>query len=305
MKIATFSAMLLLPLTLVAQDAPDPLASLNGIFRTWYAAEKSRRLEHPGPVVMVKGDALVFLRNGERKEVPLIPSGYHRLKAVSHIPLALAVKLGPLTGKSLGAADLAALRGYLATLHAAMSAVGKGSLLPAALARSQRIAAASWLLLESTVDKGVVSEKALRTYLRFMSPLVLAEARDAAAMQLDALDGNMRAWRGDLTPGEWRGFHVVLMGAHMAREQEITMQYFLRLTGEKREGRRVIFLEGHWDEAKALDLLATHLVDADVGRDFFGDPMRMHRDLLSDAAKEWLNAHPPWWRNLPMARSGR
>ncbi len=292
MKVA---ALLLCPLALVdlgAQDASDPLVSLNQTFRAWYAAEKSRRLEHPGPMVMVKGDALVFLRQGERKEFQLIPNGYHRLKAVSHIPLAIEVKLGPLAGQPLGAKDVEALRGYMETLHAAMNEVGQGSLAPASLARSRRIAAASWLLLESTVEKGTVDEKALRAYLRFMSPLVLAEARDAATLQLNALDGAMQAWRRDLKPEEWRGFHAIVMGAHMAREQEISMQYFLALTGEKREGRRVIFLEGQWDEAKALDLLATHLVDGDVGRDFFGDPLRMHRDLLSDAAKGWLKAHP-------------
>ncbi len=241
---------------------------------------------------MVKGDALIFMRDGERKERPLVPSDYHRLKALSHIPLALQVKLMPLAGQHLSSADLDALKTYRETLHQAMTEVEKTDLPPAALARSRRIAAASWLLLESTLQKESVSEKSLRAYLRFMSPLVLAEARDAAAMQLKALDDAMQAWRQDLKPEEWRGFHVVVMGAHMAREQEIAMQYFLKLTHEKREGRRVIFLEGQWDEAKALDLLATHLVDGDVGRDFFGDPMRMHRDLLSDAAKGWLKTHP-------------
>ncbi len=285
-------ALLSIPGVLAAQAAPDVLKALNETFRTWYAQEKARRLENPGAVVMMKGDALVFLRRGERKELPFLPTRYHHLKAVSHIPLALDVKLGPRIGKPLSPEDRAALAGYQATLHQAMGELGMTADPSPAQARAQRIAAASWLLLQSTLEKGLVSEPALRAYLRLMVPLVLAEAREAAAVELSALDAAMQAWRKELEPGEWSSFHVVVMGAHMAREQEIALQYFLRRTGEKREGTRVVFLEGQWDEAKALDLLATHLVDGDVGRDFFGDPMRMHRDLLSDAARGWLAAHP-------------
>ena len=43
-----------------------------------------------------------------------------------------------------------------------------------------------------------------------------------------------------------------------------------------------------WEESQALDLLGTHLLDGTVGEAFFGDFMRMHRDLLGDAAKQYL-----------------
>jgi hypothetical protein len=33
-------------------------------------------------------------------------------------------------------------------------------------------------------------------------------------------------------------------------------------------------------------------VDEAAGAAFFGDPMRMHRDLLADAAKAYLDSHP-------------
>jgi hypothetical protein len=78
----------------------------------------------------------------------------------------------------------------------------------------------------------------------------------------------------------------------MAREQEASMQYFQRLLHQSGEGDRVIFAEGLWDESKALDLLATHLTDTAASRAFFGDPARLHRDLLSDGAKAWIKTHP-------------
>ena len=43
-----------------------------------------------------------------------------------------------------------------------------------------------------------------------------------------------------------------------------------------------------WVEPQALDLLGTHLLDGSVGEAFFGDYMRMHRDLLGDAASQYL-----------------
>jgi hypothetical protein len=74
----------------------------------------------------------------------------------------------------------------------------------------------------------------------------------------------------------------------MPREDLVVTQYFLRLLHEPKEGRRVVYAESMWEEPKALDLLGTHLLDGSVGDAFFGDYMRMHRDLLGDAAKAYL-----------------
>jgi hypothetical protein len=81
---------------------------------------------------------------------------------------------------------------------------------------------------------------------------------------------------------------VVIIGPHMPREDLVVTQYFLRLLHEPREGRRVIYAESLWQEPQALDLLGTHLLDGGVGEAFFGDFMRMHRDLLGDAARQYL-----------------
>jgi hypothetical protein len=68
----------------------------------------------------------------------------------------------------------------------------------------------------------------------------------------------------------------------------VVMQYFLRLLHEPAEGGRVVYAETLWEESQAMDLLGTHLLDGSVGEAFFGDYMRMHRDLLGDAAKQYL-----------------
>lgn len=87
---------------------------------------------------------------------------------------------------------------------------------------------------------------------------------------------------------EWKGLSVVILGSPLPRSQNLAVQYFARLLGEPGEGRRITFAESIRDEAKALDLMATRLQDTGIGIDFFNDPLRMHRDLLSDAARDYL-----------------
>ena len=74
------------------------------------------------------------------------------------------------------------------------------------------------------------------------------------------------------------------------------MQYFARLLGESGEGRRALHAEGPGAEQRALDLPGTRLVDEGLGATFFGDPARLHRDLLCDAAKEALDELFRDWR---------
>ncbi len=80
----------------------------------------------------------------------------------------------------------------------------------------------------------------------------------------------------------------MILGSALPRKQGLTVQYFARLLGEPGEGPRIIYAESIRDEAKALDLMATRAVDTNIGVDFFNDPARMHRDLLSDAARDYL-----------------
>ncbi len=80
----------------------------------------------------------------------------------------------------------------------------------------------------------------------------------------------------------------MIVGPHMPRQDLAVTQYFLRLLHEPGEGRRVVYAESLWVEPKALDLLGTHMLDGSVGEAFFGDYMRMHRDLLGDAASQYI-----------------
>lgn len=67
------------------------------------------------------------------------------------------------------------------------------------------------------------------------------------------------------------------------------MQYFSRLLETPiTSGLRVIYAEHVADEAEAIDLLATHLVDFTAGAAFWNDAEHMHTDLLAAAAAEYI-----------------
>jgi hypothetical protein len=204
---------------------------------------------------------------------------------VSHVPLALYVLFadGPLTEERL-----TALRRYRDQAEAARATLEKRGFSAESLKRQQQIFTASLAFLDKALQRKEVSAEELTAFTREMAPLVLADAGESARLQVDALHAQTMAWRKQLSADEWKRLHVVVVGSAMPRQGNLAVQYFAKLLGEPGEGRRIIYAEALWDEAKALDLLGTHLLDTDVGAFFFKDDQRMHRDLLADAATDYL-----------------
>ncbi len=148
--------------------------------------------------------------------------------------------------------------------------------------------AASLAFLDEVAANHRVDRAHLLAFTHDMAQPVLENSREAARAQLDAIHALVSAWRCDLSPQEWSRLHVVIVGPHMPRENLTVIQYFLRLLHEPAEGGRVVYAEALWEEPKALDLLATHVLDGSVGEAFFGEPMRMHRDMLGNAAGQYI-----------------
>ena len=180
---------------------------------------------------------------------------------------------------------LAGLRKLIPPAEASLDTL---KLSAATLARQKRIVAASVAFLDDVARQHEFARSLLLAFTRRMAPLVMENVTEATRAQLDATHARVSAWRRDLSPQEWNQLHVVIIGPHMPRENLVVTQYFLRLLHEPREGRRVVYAESLWEEPQALGLLGTHLLDGDVGEAFFGDYMRMHRDLLGDAASQYL-----------------
>ena len=266
---------------------PPALTALNNSFRAAYADAKIRVLASSGPALVVNGDNFALLRDGRRAEANVGTPIYDPVKTIAHIPLAIYVTLIP----GDGAVDdnrLKTLAGLRELIPPAEASLDTLKLSAATLARQKRIVAASLAFLDDVAGRRQFAPAVLLAFTRGMAPLVMENVAEAARAQLDATHAQVSAWRRDLSPQEWNQLHVLIIGPHMPREDLVVMQYFLRLLHEAREGRRVVYAESLWEEPQALDLLGTHLLDGRVGEAFFGDYMRMHRDLLGDAAKQYL-----------------
>jgi hypothetical protein len=276
-----------------AEQPADPLVVLNQSFRSAYQRGRAETLAHAGPVILVEGDNLVLLHDGRRSQVTFMPAAFHALKAVDHVPLALYALLAPFGDGPVSEERLADLRRYRELVVAGRDSLdGRGFSAPV-LERQRQILAESLAFLDGVVSRRQADRDEVTAFARRLGPLLLTNADEAARLEIDALHAQTTAWRRGLTADEWRRLHVVVMGAAMPRRENIAVQYYARLLGEPGEGRRIVYAEALWDEAKARDLLGTHLLDTAIGADFFGDDRRMHRDLLADAAAEYLKTFPP------------
>jgi len=268
--------------------ATDPFVRLNDAFRIEYSKAKTAALAKAGPLIIVEGNNVVLLRNGQRTESQLLPPIYHSLKAVAHIPFAVFLIFSQSVTDRITDERVTELQRYRELIEGARADTYERGFTDVQLQRQQKIINESLSFFDAALKNRQVTDNQLTEFTRRMSPLLLANVDEAAQAELNALHSAVTGWHNQMSASEWNAMHVVIISAHMPREGEVTMQYFMRLLHEPFEGHRIIFAEGLWEEPKAIDLLETHIVDGGAGAAFFGDYMRMHRDLLSDAAKTYI-----------------
>src|SRR5262249_61670460 len=98
-----------------------------------------------------------------------------------------------------------------------------------------------------------------------------------------------------------RPLRAGVIGRALPRPKKLPVPFFAGLLQEPADdtrSKRIVYAESLFEEQKALNLLGTHVVDEGIGRAFFGEPTRMRRDLLGDAAEEILD-------EMSRARAGR
>jgi len=267
-------------------EPKDPLIRLDQAFRKAYATNRKRVQAKTSPLVIASGDNLVLYRDGKRTEVKVTPPLYDDLKSISHVPLAIYSLLA--SGDVPDQEQRAALRGYRAVVQTARDSIDRRWIEPKTLVRQKEILDGSLTYLAEVLqaEKGPLPD--LQAFCRRMAPLLLANSGDAARAEIDATHAQMMRWRQELTREEWGRLQVIVVGSQMPRRGNLDVQYFAHLLGLKGEGPRLTYAEALWEEPAAIRLLASRLVDREVGRIFFDDDQRMFRDLLGDAAAEYL-----------------
>jgi hypothetical protein len=286
-----------LPIALSAANAtpsekvspqPDPLISANSEFLRLYAAARSYEINHCGPVIIVSSGKAVLITGKTRKEAKFIPPEYQVFKAIDHTTLAVFVALKNVVGNKLSAANISDLKSLQSYAQSSEKELSRYNLDPVTLARQKKLLSNTVDFISEVLAKATVSKEELDNFVRQQTPQLMENANASVAMELHTLDTHIQSWKQTMKPSAWNQVHVIICDEHMPRNDERYMQYFLKLFGEKQEGQHVIYQEGNFDEKKAMQLLGTHLLDKSIAEEFFGDPSRMHRDLLSDGARKYL-----------------
>jgi hypothetical protein len=272
-----------------SQARPDAFQQIDLDFRALYSSGRAATLERLSPVIVVEMDQLILIRNGMQTGVELIPPLYHRLKAVTHIPLALYVGLAPFGDAPLNDVRLGRLREFRGRIEAVAKLLDEAGFSPEQLARSRTMIERSTALLDGVLAKRTYDPAELMLLTRAMAPLVLAHVADAARSQIDAYHAQVMLWRRQIPADEWARLRVVVMGPQLPRKHNVAVQYFAKLMGLPGESRRLVYAEELSGRAQALTLLSTHQIDSMLSMAFFEDPERMEIDLLGNAASVYLD----------------
>jgi hypothetical protein len=266
----------------------DLLLTINKQFRKTYSQARAVKLARNGPVIVVEGEKLVLLHGKEREEAEIDLTKYHHFKTLAHVPLTVYLLLDTTETETIPEEQLAELRRLREPIAAACGTLAERGFSPAQIERQRKILADSLAVAEEALRQQCYTEKDRTAFARKMGPLVLANVADAARVQIDGYHAQVSTWRRKLSAEEWGKLRVVIMGSQMPRKDNLAVQTFARLLGEAGEGRRIVYAEALFDEKRALNLLGTHLLDREIAGAFFDDPVRMNRDLLGDAAAEYL-----------------
>lgn len=271
-----------------ALSEPGVLDDLNRAALAAYAAGKQQQLARVSPIIVV-GNDITFIRNGEQTTVPYIPPLYDALKSVSHISLGAIVLLQAAIDRPEAAASarphLEAMREQGLRVEPRLEELGFTG---PALLRNREIITATLGFIDQALAQGPVSEEALIAFARRLAPLLQANAALAAEAQIDALHSAVEGWRAEIAPDEWNRVRVFIQGPRMPRQGNLQFSYFAYALGAEAVDTRLIYAENIFDLPETLNLLGTIVTDRALAALTFGDEMYMDRDLLADPADAYL-----------------
>jgi hypothetical protein len=159
------------------------------------------------------------------------------------------------------------------------------------VARKVEIPARAIDFLDQVLSRQKVSETELNAFVGAQAADIGIALGDAARAQLDACHERVMQIKHDvLTGDEWQDLRVLVLGAYMARQGDLFLQYFAEILHTPQQAdRRLVYFEGS-DMVEAYDRLGTTMLDSQVSRVFFSDDNRLHRDILADETTRYMKS---------------
>lgn len=277
-----------------SDDKPLAFNEVNEQLHKNYAHAKDEIRQGLGPIILCANNSISLLKGKDKTTISFIKPHYTGLKQVAHITLGSYILLTNHTDEDLNAEKIERLQAFKTGIEKASLELQKNQgLEPEDNPRQEELIKKTLAFLSKVIDEKRVSQADLQKYVRTCTVPDLENAYEAAGSQITTMDNAVAKWHKEMTPEEWKKLHVIIWTTHMPRQGLASFQYFSKLLNQPQEGEQLIVAEspGPSDDEQAIDLLLTHILDGKVAADFFQDPWRMHRDLLSDGAQKYLQEH--------------
>ncbi len=277
---------------------PHPLVALNKLFLDAYKERQAFVKTNTSPLIVADFSSLILYWNGVTETNLTIPAVYHALKTMAHVPFGIYLRVDPYSRRdtTLIPQDVVdELESYLENIRLSEMSLQDAGFSSEQSVRQHLILAECKAYLTNVFATGRASRPELLSFAHRVAPLMLANADEAAAAQLDRTHAAVMRWKRKIPPEEWKQLVVVVRGFQMPRRLNILTQYFAKVLNEPShklgyplESRRLIYAEFIMNNKDHLDLMATTFIDGDASEVFFGDRWRMSRDVLADGAKAYL-----------------
>jgi hypothetical protein len=255
---------------------------------------------HRAPTLVLFGGQFIFSDSGQRAEYPVSAPASQLLKATAHAPLGVYTLLLPLLRESASAELPASIAVRLThtqtTLERAEQELAlqgeRDGLSAQACKDSLEVLRLTREFVELTLAQQRVEPERLAALARTLGPRLLQLTEYATEHELAALHDATEAALKNMTLAQRANFEVVVAGAHQARDRSLPLQYFQKRFGEAPgEEQRVAFAESVSGPTEARELVGTRRLDREIAAAFFGNPKRLQRDVLGDAAQHLLERH--------------
>lgn len=280
----TISIFFSLILPAFAQNpTPHLFNDLNAAARDTYSASRALALKSDQPVFLVT-DTVTLIRGEDLGSLTYTPPLYQYLKSISHLPLGAYSASIRLLENPTDKRWMDRLRMLRNELNNAQRDLPKASFTELQRVRQQNILSLSRAYLDAILMRGNTDIVSINLYSRSLAPLLLANAADAANVQIEALDQAVRELSKKLKPGEFEKAIAVITGPKTPREGNLQFQYFVYAFGAGSADTRVLYMESIFDREAALGVLRTVLNDRVASQAFFGETYRLERDLMADGA---------------------
>ena len=263
------------------------LQDINSSFINAHSAARKFDLAE-GPIILYRNGQLILIKNDTKITANVIFQTYHTFKVFAHIPVAIYLMLSPQGEGPIESKNLQLLRSYYKKLEYVHKNMHQITLNSTELKKQKIILSRSIEFLKAILDNKKFNNKELISFTQGMLPFINANIESAARNQLDAIHWQVMAWKSEMAPEYWEKLRVAIQGAVLARNGDLTKQYFKRLLNIKKEGLQLVYKELYFPPTPMLTLLATRSVDRGISVAIFNNPDRMFRDVLSDAAASYL-----------------